>query len=193
MNGECLSQDVSTDIKEAFQRKEHNFNKNAFKYLKSANTNAVDFRHIPVVNFEKKLLEVDTIEKEKFFCYINWDNIEMDETIVYSNSKPVGIITPCATSACRYELLEGDHFFLSFMKPLVEYIEQINPDIIFRIHNFPGTYWYLKNEGIHVISFENENSSMKNFETHLADDYIQNQVSAVDIFYMKRVKVVSGE
>ena len=62
-------------------KKERRFNKITGRYLKVLDYGELDFQHIPIVNFDKKLLEVDTIEKEKFFCYINWDDIEMDETL----------------------------------------------------------------------------------------------------------------
>lgn len=151
----------------------------------------VSFIYIPTVFAKKKVIKGD-LSKEFFFHYLNANNVQFEEAIIYKDSVLLGTIAQCSTNDCEVYYLDKDHPFSLFMTPFFNKIKEINPLIIFRAYNIYNTYWFIKNNKLYTLTFNNENNKMVDFKIYDAKEYIQKYLNDDDMYFLnhKREKIM---
>jgi hypothetical protein len=152
--------------------------------------------NIPVVFSTKdgaKISGTGNLSKEKLLCYIDGKSLVFDEALIYSDTVILGAVIQNPDPNCSLKY-ENDSFRISFIRPLINEIKKINPDVIFSIYNIPRCYWYIKENELFVLSYEHKNTEMKGFMVYKAKLYIEEHLKEEELCFLshKRVIVISG-
>jgi hypothetical protein len=152
---------------------------------------------IPVVFSTKKGTEISgkgNLSKDELLCYIDGKSMVFDEALIYSDTEILGAVIqdPRSKSLLRYE---NDSVRINFIRPLINEVKRINPDIIFSIYNIPRCYWYIKDNELFVLSYEQNNSEMEGFMTHKAKSFIEEHLKEEELCFLshKRIIVIGGK
>lgn len=191
------------DVLSTSQVKHEKFNNKVRTTVKSYSN--VDFHSldsarvitIPVVFSTKEGTKISgkgNLSKEKLLCYIDGKSMVFDEALIYSDTVILGAViqSPNPNCSLRYE---NDSFRINFIRPLINEIKRINPDIIFSIYNIPQCYWYVKDNELFVLSYEHKNTEMEGFMIYKAKSFIEEHLKEEELCFLshKRVIVISGK
>ena len=147
--------------------------------------------YIPSINFDKKVLKLDSIVSYKLLCYLNTKKLYFDNILVFHKKSLCGLIIESASNN-NYVFLNKNDLLTNIYTPLGDEILKIEPDFVFRIYNLPLVYWYIKNKKLYALSYQQNKNEMVNFQSYDAKFYIDNYITEKDIIYLKKVKIVTN-
>lgn len=122
-------------------------------------------------------------DKERLLCYLNTENLYMEKAIVFNSNEIIGVVWRNNKLKEPFELVH-DKNDNAFMKPLVNEIEKIDPDIVFKIFNIPRSYWYVKDNKLFALSYDHTHDEIRNVESHDASTYISTYLSQNDLMFL---------
>ena len=190
----CVT-DFIQDITNYYSDKKNKYEKNTERNIKryrqkGYNLDSVHIILIPIIFSSRegaKLSGECRLKKENLFCYIDSKSLDYDEALIFLDNEILGSIIKFPGSG--YILL-NDSLRIEFIKPLIAEIRSIDPDIIFQIYNLPRCYWYIKNNDLFVLSFEQENSEMNNFNNFTAAEYIKEHLQEYEVHFLSNKRIV---
>jgi hypothetical protein len=190
---QACKNDFIEGITNAYYSKVKRFNRIAIAAVNRLDKNGqINVINIPVVLARSYI--IGDIEPDTLLCLLNPRRIEFDAAIILKDSIFHGVVHLSATRLSKSgDFFDSNHSFSVFMEPLVKKIMEIKPDIIFRVVNIPGVYWYLKDKQLFVLTFKHTGNKMLDFETHKLSTYIDSIFSGYNMFLVPRqIWVISG-
>jgi hypothetical protein len=150
--------------------------------------------NIPVIVFDGKAKgnQVDSVHNI-FFCLLCDQTIEFDETFIFIDTLFYGIVNRCPTKDCKVKFIKGSEPYGVYLTPLAKKLNEIKPEVVFRIYNLPNVYWYLKKKEFYALSFKLSNEgygTMTNFQIIKPEAFI-NSVDENNLFLLLSLKKVN--
>ena len=95
------------------------------------------FTYIPSINFDKKVLKLDSIVSYKLLCYLNTKKLYFDNILVFHKKSLCGLIIESASNN-NYVFLNKNDLLTNIYTPLGDEILKIEPDgLLFSISIIP--------------------------------------------------------
>lgn len=132
--------------------------------------------NIPVIVFDGKpeINRNDSL-RDIFFCLLCDQRIEFDEAFIFIDTLFYGMVNRCPAKDCKVKFIKGSETSSVYRSSLAKKLNEIKPDVVFRIYNLPNVYWYLKKKQLLALSYKLSNEgygTMTNFQIIKPEEYI---------------------
>ena len=177
------------EVAKLFNNKEKAFNKKVNGTLKE---HAVDIKDIETIIIAEMFVTKKgdkkyrgyNADKEDLVCYLNKKKLRFDQSFVFSDAAIIGVINRFNKNDTKFH--DASNSYSNHLLPFMLEIKKIAPDFIFRIYNMPLCHWYVKNNQLYVLMYENIERELKDFKAVTADEYIKNYINETDLIYLSQ-------